>query len=338
MSRFLFRVDGSPLIGYGHIFRTLSIAHELIKRGHNLSYLSKADPELRKLFERSEIDHIFFERDHEGNDIEILKQYIDQLCPDSLLIDSYAFNESDLRHLKDETSLLISIDDNGEMHFPSHIVINGNAHADKLDYSGDPDTDFLLGLDYSMLREKIRTLTPRERTGELERLLITLGGSDINDYTPVVLEAINHLFEDVDVVIGPGFKPVNVNRIKEIAGSKNIELHFQPQYIEVIMNRADLAISAAGSTLYELIALNVPLLAIIQADNQMNLARELDERGLIINLGHHASLTKDRIREVIKSLVESPEIIMEMHKNQKKYSLLNGVTNIVNRIEKRLGS
>ena len=65
----------------------------------------------------------------------------------------------------------------------------------------------------------------------------------------------------------------------------NIHIHETVDNIEVYMQEADICISAAGTTLYELCACGTPTLSYILADNQIDNARGFDEKGLIPYLG-----------------------------------------------------
>jgi spore coat polysaccharide biosynthesis predicted glycosyltransferase SpsG len=110
-----------------------------------------------------------------------------------------------------------------------------------------------------------------------------MGGSDIKGTTPGVMDAFESVDTEVsvDVIVGPGFQ--NLDSIRQVA--KETETRFtlyeDPENFPEIISRADLAVSAAGSTTYELLAVGTPTIAIPQADNQEPIARALAERDAV---------------------------------------------------------
>jgi spore coat polysaccharide biosynthesis predicted glycosyltransferase SpsG len=101
------------------------------------------------------------------------------------------------------------------------------------------------------------------------------------------------------VVIGPAFR--NQKEIARAAeGHGNISLYHNPD-IKTLMDFADIAISAAGSTVYELAASGVPSILLVAADNQVLLASEAERRGIAIN-GGPASGLDSRLLAVLDEL------------------------------------
>ena len=66
---------------------------------------------------------------------------------------------------------------------------------------------------------------------------------------------------------------------------------------------ADLAISAAGSTCWELACIGVPAIVIAVADNQRDIARGVDEAGTARNLGWWESVGAADIAAAVDGLV-----------------------------------
>jgi spore coat polysaccharide biosynthesis predicted glycosyltransferase SpsG len=75
------------------------------------------------------------------------------------------------------------------------------------------------------------------------------------------------------------------------------------------MFEADLAVSATGSTSYELLALGTPTIGIPQADNQLPIAEALSNRGAMIHLPRNRT---GELAEAIDYLITDTE---------KRYSL-----------------
>ena len=69
--------------------------------------------------------------------------------------------------------------------------------------------------------------------------------------------------------------------VSEATGVSNLFLHENVTNMSELMLSCDVAISAAGSTLYELCACRVPTITYILADNQIPGARGFEQRGIM---------------------------------------------------------
>lgn len=96
-----------------------------------------------------------------------------------------------------------------------------------------------------------------------------------------------------------------------------------------IMQNCDIAISACGSTLYELAVCGVPTLGIIIADNQQGIAKKMDELGMIKNMGWYDKLNKDKFIDALNCLCNDFVKRREISLRAKKAIDGNGVNRIV---------
>jgi len=72
----------------------------------------------------------------------------------TIIVDSDYEGADYLNRLRDTGYLVVAIEDNVPHSFPCHIVINGDVHVRELSYQSPfEDTHFLLGPEYSILRE-----------------------------------------------------------------------------------------------------------------------------------------------------------------------------------------
>ena len=129
-----------------------------------------------------------------------------------------------------------------------------------------------IGWDWYVLGIDPRRGTAARAQGGPIRVLVSMGGADPWNLTPVALEALSGLGQDVqaDFVIGPSFAdPDALARRIEKAGA-----HFHARRnvsdLAPLFAGADLAIIAFGVTAYELAALGVPALYLpISADHAL---------------------------------------------------------------------
>lgn len=325
------RADGGSKIGMGHIMRTLVLAKELAKT-NDVFYICKVGNPLSNKY-KSGIDKV----KAEGFDIVTINENniindLRNIVADCLITDSYDVNEEYFNLTKDMFKITGYIDDMNLYCFNVDFIINQNIGAEEYFYKANKDTKLFLGTNYTMLREEFKKNPNKNIKKEVQNIMITVGGADPNGITNIICDYVKDLELKFHIVIGPSFKEKNIKKLTYLENLKdNINLYFNANMIE-IMNKCDIAISACGSTLYELSACRVPALGLIIADNQEKIAHKMHEDGLIYNLGWYKDLTKDIILDNIKKIskLDNRQIII----NNQKIINKNGVEKLDIEIEK----
>ncbi|MGB2870030.1 MAG: UDP-2,4-diacetamido-2,4,6-trideoxy-beta-L-altropyranose hydrolase [Bacteroidota bacterium] len=312
---FVIRSDASAEIGSGHIMRCLALGQALQDGGQSVVFLTQTRNRLL-------VDRLI----REGFDVEMLETGIPvaedgaQTATRALkrnaawvITDGYRFDTSFQRILKQSGVRLMCIDDIAECHYVSDIVLNQNVNAEKVfRYSCESYTTLLLGTRYALLRReflKARTWT-RLIAPECSRILVTMGGSDAGNASGKVLEALNLLHDvrlHVKVLLGPAYPKETELRADASGSPHTIEVYQAQENLVPIMQWADLAITAAGSTVWELAALGTPMMVGILADNQEPVALNLQQEGAGENTGWYARVEPKRISENILALIRTPE-------------------------------
>ncbi|MCI8723022.1 MAG: hypothetical protein HFH16_04800, partial [Ruminococcus sp.] len=87
-----------------------------------------------------------------------------------------------------------------------------------------------------------------------------------------------------DFIIGP--MNGDLEKIKLLASKvPNITLYHNVTFMSALMQKCDVAVSASGSTLYELCATQTPTITYILADNQILGAEGFERQGILKNIG-----------------------------------------------------
>lgn len=318
MSVVALRVDGGKDIGLGHIMRSMALASDLKndEEVERIFYITKNETSAVNKLKENDFEVITIDKGlNYDKEIEEVKKIINKEEVNKLITDSYEIDQNYLIEMRKIVDKLVTIHDYAPFAFPSHVVINGNAYAEDLDYESlYGDTEFLLGTDYLLLREEFRNLPEIEVRDRVQNILVTVGGYDLRNLTPKIIEVLNSIdfdeIEDqyldkenlhIDVVIGPSFD--NVDEIVEEVrkSSLDISLNFNVKKMSELMIKSDIAISSGGSTLYELAVTKTPALVLLQAENQIMVAEKLDEKR-VINLGfkiNYDCLIEEKIKKLI---------------------------------------
>lgn len=295
------RADGGSTIGMGHVMRTLVLAKELAKT-NDIFYICRIDNPVTDKY-KAGIEMI----KSQGFDVVAINEndFIEELTcinADCLITDSYDVSEEYFSIMKKIFKVNVYIDDMNLYYFDLDILINQNIDAESLQYRVNKDTKLLLGTRYTMLREEFRGIDPKINT-TIKDVMITVGGSDNNSITNKLCEYIKDFNFNVHVIVGPSFKKESIKKLKDLSiENNNILLYFNANMIEV-MKKCDIAISACGSTIYELMACGIPSLGIIVSDNQEQIAVKLHAKEVILNLGWYMNLNKQVIKDSIESLI-----------------------------------
>lgn len=304
------RADGNKNIGMGHIMRCLSLAKGFRNKGIEVFFLSKYEQGIVKIreegFEVIELSHNI-ECNIEGfyyGDSKTLEKEGEEIIAgiraqsiNILFIDSYNVTEGFLLKLKPLVKKLCYIDDLNKFSYPVDILINGNVNGEFLDYEGYyEDEIMLLGLKYNLLRDEFKELSQRLINKEVKEIMITTGGSDPFDLTTHLTELIisDSILKDIgiNIIVGNGF--TKLEELRDLSrNNTRITIYESVSKMSEIMLKSDIAISAGGSTLYELCACGTPTLAFIIAENQEPLVDMFCEKGYIQTLGWYNAFSDE---------------------------------------------
>ncbi|MEQ1905254.1 MAG: hypothetical protein ABL888_13785, partial [Pirellulaceae bacterium] len=287
----LVRVDAG-IQGWGHLMRCLAVALAWRKRGHPASFLLQSGPydlEISKRLRHGQFDFRFFVSESTTDEIRIVNHEIAQENPFVVLLDGYHFDDGYEKSLQLNKAKLAVFDDFGHaVHTSADFVINGNAYAQ----SKPPNLSqrWQCGPRFLALRPEFSGARTRQSIDLRSSLtlLVMLGACPSNELVLSTTQAILELnanrpirFRQIDVVLGqrtleqiPGLAELSSDHV-------HLVFHTNPSSLVDLMENADMAVSAAGSTLYELAAIGVPTVAFAVAENQIAVLDALVEKQII---------------------------------------------------------
>ncbi|MEJ8552895.1 UDP-2,4-diacetamido-2,4,6-trideoxy-beta-L-altropyranose hydrolase [Tepidibacter sp. Z1-5] len=327
------RADGGKNIGMGHIMRCMALYERFKEQDINCIFISKQDTSVINYFNKNNVAYEILHSDNLKSELQEMKVCIYKYKLDIIITDSYLLDESYLKEVKNMSKYLISIDDNNLYNYPSDMVINYNIYAHQLKYKNQI-AKYLLGLKYCILRKEFREQNNYIVKKNVKNILITMGGSDVNNFTTKVINSIKDYKNiNINVVIGSGFK--NILEIKKVSQDyKNINLIIDPQNMKDVMLKNDIAISSAGCTAYELGSIGIPTILTIQAQNQIRIAEEFENTKIAKNLGWYSHIDKDCIINAVDEMIKSYDKRNRISYASKALINKNGIENIIKEIYK----
>lgn len=279
------RADANERIGTGHVMRCLSIARAFASIGKEVVFITadhRGDTLISGYLSIC-LDSIWNEMDSE---IEKLEELIKAKKPELLLIDSYFVTEKYLKTASVLTQVAY-MDDLNVQSWGVDFLINYNIFADVLDYTcyDGKGTTLLLNPQFAPLREEFKNCQ-KHKIKDVSDVLVSAGGADPEHITEKIMSGICPEMLDVQFHFVVGVLNPRLDKIKSLAeGEGNAVLHINEKHMSGLMQNCDIAISAAGTTLYELCATGIPTITYTLADNQLVAAEQFDKQGIMISAG-----------------------------------------------------
>lgn len=320
-----FRANANPQIGAGHVMRCLSIADAYQNNGHHCLFVMSSN-DLSDTVKAHGHEIIILNSDYSNMDAEPVS-FLHDYDLSILFVDSYNVTESYMKKLHTQISLrnipLVYIDDRCDFPYTCDILLNYNIYAEENKYKNlyrHNRPHFLLGTSYTPLRSEFKSSSPKIMPTSGQNILVSTGGSDTEHFTVELIKASLNSKMNFIFVIG-AMNPDKDKIHRLAAGHENISLKENVTRMSELMNSSDVAISAAGSTLYELCATQTPTVTYILADNQIPAAERFSEKGIIKNYGdirgdhktEHAHKIIKMAEELAENLEERICIAKQMH-------------------------
>lgn len=256
--------------------RCMSIAAQIKKQGVDVSFIA-ADENSKTLIESRgyQVDVLGSQWDNLDSEIDTLCQYIKDNNVGVLLVDTYYVTDEYLKALSKLTTV-VYIDDLKKFAYPVNTLINYAAFADVSEYeklyvTSSDKPEMLIGAQYIPLRDEFVDRDYNVRK-EAAKVLITTGGTDRLNVAGNLLESFmkDDILCKLKYHVIVGCFNCNKDMLCDISINSNghVILHENVDNMSYWMMYCDVALSASGSTLYELSACGVPTICFEVADNQ----------------------------------------------------------------------
>lgn len=295
----LVRADANSQIGTGHFMRCLALAQAWQERGGTTIFLmAPGASALGKRLENENIREIRLSAQPASTaDAEETAEVALRNNVAWVALDGYQFSPDYQRRLKDKIAHLLLFDDLADAErYYADLLLNQNAYATPEMYGNRAGScTLLLGATYLLLRREFqewrnhdRQIAPRARN-----LLVTFGGSDAENTTELALQALALLpAPAINVRVLVGASNPHRGALERVAAKLDHSVEFQTDSKRIAeeMAWADVAISAAGSTSWELGFMGLPSLLIAVSENQDGCAQYLHQHGIAISLGRQSQV------------------------------------------------
>ncbi|WP_449283280.1 cytidylyltransferase domain-containing protein [Leucobacter sp.] len=299
--RVAIRVDASPSLGMGHVYRMLALASELAR--HEVTIYLSADAPLGQRF--------FAAHPYRVECVADESEFLDRLGrtqPELLVLDVLDTEASQIARMRHASpgSRIVSFEDRG----------TGAAEVDLLvtEFIDSPDVAAerkLAGIDFALLAPGFeieasdRAPIDGAARGDVEEVLVLFGGTDPSGLARRALGSLARVGYSghVTVARGLGAPPLRSDgdgypfSLSVLENVKNMP---------ALMSSADFAFTSAGRTVIELLSRGTPAICLAQNEKELTHTHARAENGVLF-LGHGVSVDDATLDAATRSMLDDPE-------------------------------
>lgn len=308
----LFRVDGTRQQGWESLWRCLVYAAALQRRRRPTYFLSQLEPaDLAQYIRRGGNDWI--EASSPLGSAEDLKETIEEirrLSPAAVIVDSLDVSEDYLQAIRDTGVLVVSLDHQGHIRFPSHLVVNPLLGPSRESFEHTDGTQLLLGLRYALVRPEIRRIRPlrSQEPAQPFRVLVALGDDDPHGQSAELAKLLLASPKVARVDIAARIHHPDLADLHALAEAHKDRLEIASEVSEVAarITRCHFALTAGNGWSLELACVGIPQLVIVQDERHWPTAQRLEEEGAAMCLGWHETVSAGTIRQAVQNILADP--------------------------------
>ncbi len=300
----VFRFDASPTIGGGHAVRSGALATALAEEGWRTLCATRHETIATAPRVLEPFDEVVPLCADGAREIDEIAACIEGSCQ-AAVIDHYGWDQALHRACRRIAPCVTVIEDRREVLHDCDIFVNQSIEPDGMRF-GEDVLDKLIGPRYALLRPSFRRARVCGGSGKEEgRVLLLCGYTDERNLTERLFDAMDGApgVRAIDVVLGAAnmHRECVQRRLRRAATPSH--LHVDPAPLASLMARASLAVTAAGSTCWELACLGVPMVTVVAAPNQAPVARTLMAAGAGGSVGDVDDTLDMRLREQVVGLL-----------------------------------
>jgi UDP-2,4-diacetamido-2,4,6-trideoxy-beta-L-altropyranose hydrolase len=339
--RITIRTDAGAHIGIGHVMRCLTLANALKMKGaevsfvcrpfaghlgekiaaegHGLYLLPPPNQTIKPPDPKQTPPHATWLGETWEKDLAQTQIVLNEKQFDWLIVDHYSVDYRWENEMRNFASKIMVIDDLADRKHDCDLLLDQNLYKNsEIRYNNlvPLHCQWLLGPDYALLRSEFLQARKkiRSRDGSVKRILVFFGGADPSNETSKVLEALVILKDSgvfVDVVVGEIH--AEKENIKNLCKTMpNTNFYVQIADMAYLMLNADFAFGGSGSSTWERLAMGLPAAVIPIAENQLQIACDAAELGVVYNLGKPEEVTKEKIKDFLEDILANPKNLVLM--------------------------
>lgn len=308
--------EGGVGIGMGHVCRDIVVAKALRKKGGEPVFIINNDSAVIERVKKNGFKwHI--------GDFKNIPDVILRLA--TVFIDTKKDVSEILQKLKGAGCKVMLMDNTTNARFDADInIFPSLIPIDDMDWSGFKGKNYSGG-DFIPVDETFINARKKALNHSMPfKILVTMGGADPNKLTGKVVSALQKIKEliEIRIVIGPAAQ--HDKTLDKIENENDSRFSFFRNLDDLsdIMADSHIAITALGTTLYELALVGVPTIIVANYKEDKKDMDVYKELGMNLPLGYYKDVTEKDICSAVKKFIEDESLWNRMR--QKGWDLISG--------------
>lgn len=307
------RVDGGGRLGLGNVYRSLSVAHEIVAvgmaLGPNMQFWVGGEDTAAQVVRNMGFDADYIGPASASGDahLGLVRQY----QPDLVIVDVPAQPNRPVEFFQSlraaSGSFLVNLSDENTGRHEADLVVEGDIYHAIEDTGSGCHPRYLRGVRYCLLNPifaRMRKDTYARRKG----VLICFGGSDPAGLTERAARALADMGE-ITLIVGKGVQPAGA-----YPPHWRVLYDVTPRNLASLMGAHALGMISGGLMQYEAACLGLPCLVIAQNAGQMPAAQAFSRAGVHRLLGEASSVQEHQIRSAYESWIDGGQTLEDRGK------------------------
>ena len=320
--RVVFRVVGNNVVGMGHIYRSLSLAHGMANQDILFVCDVDSEPVVKKLVGSAYWLGVY--------DTANIADKIISLNPDLIVNDVLNTEKNYIDYLKKEEIVVVNFEDLGTGASVADLTVN-----ELYDYSILSGTNILWGYEYFFVREEFEKARPNKFRDSVSEVILTFGGTDQHDLSRIVYERIKDICKKyqvfVRIVTGPGYRGFT-HLEKMVSETSGVSLTHATGVISSIMESADIAITSNGRTVYELAHMNIPGIVIPQHEREETHSFAREQNGFVKMEPYVEGMSLESVPKLLEKLIINSQFRYTLFSRLEKFCFLENKQRLLGKI------
>jgi spore coat polysaccharide biosynthesis predicted glycosyltransferase SpsG len=243
---------------------------------------------------------------------------VDDTGPALVVVDSYRLPPEVYATVRAAGVPLVALVDGDPAGREADVYVNQNLGGERRPEGLAPGATYLGGVEFALMRDEIlrATAPPAPRTGDRPRVLAFFGGTDPFGAAPAVAELLvrtGRPFEAV-VVAADAALAERVRAVEPCPSQKLVAVAPLSPLASAV-READAVVSAAGTSVWELLCLGAAAAVVQVADNQRAGYAAVTAGGAAAGLGHLDGLPTDpAAARTAHALLTDPDLRAELRR------------------------
>jgi spore coat polysaccharide biosynthesis predicted glycosyltransferase SpsG len=286
----LLRADASTTQGTGHVMRCLTLAEELVERGHSVTLWAHLEG-VSWLSERIASSGITHEN-HPAHTLDISR--IRASSFDWVVVDSYEIPAEQISEVNAVRPVLAIVDSDSRK-ITATLYLDQNLGTEITFPAVTGADQLLLGSDFALVRKDFlqhRTVAPVSTITGRAHAVVFFGGTDPNGTVVLATRSIVDANPELrlTVVCAERWMP----DVYDACGTTDVSVLALTPDLPYILSTADIVVSAAGTSAWDVCTLGRPAIFVAVVDNQQPALLHIELQGVALTL----DATAERVNEL----------------------------------------